>query len=65
MPEQWQPDLASPDLEKAMEAADLPEEDRDEARRFAELLRRRKERRLGNPLPPMPEGMIEWLRGER
>lgn len=60
----WQPDLASPDLEKAMEAADLPEGDRDEVRRFREYLWRKKERALGNPLRPMPEEMIDWLRGQ-
>lgn len=60
----WEPDLAGVRLEELMEARDLPEEDRDEVRRFAEFLQRRKERKLGNPLPPMPDGMKDWLLGD-
>jgi hypothetical protein len=61
---QWTPDLASPQTEGMMEAQDLPEGDRDQVRRFAEFLRRRKARLAGESLPPAPEGMRAWLLGE-
>lgn len=60
----WKPDGASRDIEEKMEAADLPEGDRDEVRRFAEFLQRRKDHREGKDLPPAPEGMREWLEGK-
>lgn len=60
----WKPDNASLPLEQEMERKELPEEDRDELRRFAEVLQRRKERAMGNPLLPMPPGMREWLSGD-
>lgn len=60
----WMPDFTSVPMEEAMEAKDIPEEDRDEVRRFAEYLRRRKDKREGKPLPPAPDGMREWLLGE-
>ena len=59
----WEPDLASVELEERMEAQNVPEEDRDEVRRFAEVLRRCKAKREGQSLPPAPEGMKEWLLG--
>ena len=60
----FEPDLASPHLEKLMEDQELPESDRDELRRFAEVLRRRKDRREGKELPPAPEGLRDWLLGK-
>lgn len=57
----WQPDMASPELESLMESKDVPETDRDELRRFAEFLARRKAMKSGETLPPAPEGMREWL----
>lgn len=59
----WTPEGASPQLEELMEAKDLPEGDRDEVRRFAEFLGRRKDKKEGKELPPAPEGMREWLEG--
>lgn len=59
----WEPDPAPLPLEELMEAKDVPEEDRDELRRFAEFLRRRKARRAGEELPPAPEGVRDWLLG--
>lgn len=59
----WIPEGAAPQMEELMEAAALPEGDRDEIRRFAEFLRRRKDKRDGKELPPAPEGMREWLTG--
>lgn len=61
----WEPDMASVPLEELMEAKDLPEGDRDEVRRFAEFLRRRKDRKDGKKLPPAPEGMKDWLLGKK
>ena len=58
------PDLASSALEEEMEAKELPEEDRDEVRRFAEFLQRRKDFRAGKELPPAPKGMKDWLLGK-
>jgi hypothetical protein len=60
----WIPGLASVDLEEQMKAQDIPEVDRDEVRRFAEFLKRRKDRTEGKPLEPAPEGMREWLLGK-
>jgi hypothetical protein len=60
----WTPDLASQPLEELMEAKNLPEEDRDEVRRFAEFLQRRKDVREGKTLPPAPDGMRDWLLGK-
>jgi hypothetical protein len=60
----FKPDNASPELEKLMEDKDVDEGDRDELRRFAGFLERKKQRAMGNPLQPMPEGMKEWLEGE-
>ena len=54
---EWVPDPASVDLEEKMEAQDLPESDRDEIRRFAEVLRRKRDRAQGKELPPMPQEM--------
>ncbi len=59
----WVPDMASEETEILMEENDLPEEDRDEVRRFAEFLRRRKDKKDGKELPPAPEGMKDWLLG--
>ncbi len=59
----WTPDLASVDLEQKMEAENVPEDDRDELRRFEEVLRRRKAKHEGAELPPAPDGMREWLLG--
>lgn len=65
MSDLWQPDLASPSLEEKMETADLPEGDRDEVRRFAEFLRRKKEfRENGKCVEPPPPEMKAWLLGE-
>lgn len=60
----WQPNLASQELEQAMEAKDVPEADRDEVRRFSEFLGRVKGKREGKKLPPAPEGMKAWVLGE-
>ena len=60
----WTPDNASLPLEEQMEAKDLPEEDRDEVRRFAEFLHRRSQVKRGETPLPVPEGMREWLIGE-
>jgi hypothetical protein len=60
----WEPDLASPQLEEAMEAHDLPEGDCDEVRRFVEVLRRLRDRRAGKELAPAPEGMRDWILGK-
>jgi hypothetical protein len=56
----WVPDAASEAIEKAMEDKDVPEEDWDEVRRFAELLR----------IPKGPDGkrqvskqMHDWATG--
>jgi hypothetical protein len=69
MSSEWEPDAAGEKTERLMEEKGLPEEDRDEVRRLAEYLRRRADRKAldaagGGPLPPMPEGMGEWLLGE-
>ncbi len=63
MSKKWVPDAASEPMEILMEEEDLPEEDRDEVRRFAEVLRRKKDRDDGKELPPAPEGMKDWLLG--
>lgn len=63
-PDPWVPGPAPLEVEELMEARDLPEGDRDEVRRFAEFLRRRKDRKEGKELPPAPPGMREWLLGE-
>lgn len=60
----WKPKGASRDIEEKMEAKGLPESDRDEVRKFAEFLQRRKKCREGEELPPAPEGMREWLEGK-
>ena len=60
----WEPAGAATDLEELMESTDLPEEDRDELRRFAEFLGRVKDKREGKELAPAPEGMRAWLKGE-
>jgi len=60
----WKPSLASLPVEKEMERKDLPEEDREEVRRFAEFLRRKRDKREGKELPPMPDGMKDWLIGK-
>ncbi len=60
----WEPDPASEAMEESMESANLPEEDRDEVRRFAEVLRRIGDKKQGKTLPPMPDGMKEWMLGE-
>ena len=60
----WNPEMASLPLEQLMERQDLPEEDRDELRRFEEVLRRLKVNKEGGKNPPMPDGMKEWLLGE-
>jgi hypothetical protein len=57
----WEPKLASPAIEKLMEAQDAPESDRDEVRRFAELLERLPSRKPQFPLTPE---MKTWARGE-
>lgn len=57
---EWIPDLAGVELEKRMEARDVPEEDRDEVRRFAEFLRWRKDKQAGKTLEPMSEEMKAW-----
>ena len=59
----WKPNLASPEVEKLMEDADLPESDRDDARKFVEFLRWRKDRKAGENLP-MVEEMKNWLLGK-
>lgn len=64
MPESdWTPDPASLPMEEAMEAKGVCEEDRDEVRRFAEVLRRLRDKRAGKTLPPAPKGMREWIEG--
>ncbi len=60
----WKPEKASEDMEKKLEDQQVPEEDRDEVRRLAEFLRRRKAKRNGEELPPAPEGMRDWLLGK-
>lgn len=60
----WEPDLASKELEELMESKDLPESDRDELRRMAEFIARRKAKKEGKELPPAPKGMLEWIAGE-
>lgn len=60
----WKPDIASMETEELMEEHDLPEEDRDEVRRFSEFLRRRKDKKAGRELPPMPKEMRDWLLGK-
>lgn len=60
----WEPDMASVEMEELMEGKDLPESDRDEVRRFAEFLRRVKDKKAGKELPPAPEGMRDWLLGK-
>lgn len=44
-----------------MEAQDLPESDRNEVRRFAEVLKRRKSKREGKPPPPAPDSMKDCV----
>lgn len=46
-----------------MEQREIHEEDRDEIRRFAEYLARRKAERDGKNLPPLPDEMRKWLLG--
>jgi hypothetical protein len=53
----WQPQLASMELEEAMERKGAPESDRDEVRRFAEFLNAKK------PAGLTP-AMKTWARGE-
>lgn len=60
----WKPDNASIDLERKMEEANAPESDRDEVRRFAEWLRRRKDVKDGKEVPPRTPEMTAWLKGE-
>lgn len=60
----WKSDGASLPLEQEMERKELPESDRDELRRFAQLLARLKDNRDGKELTPAPDGMREWLLGE-
>ena len=60
----FEPIISSVATEEIMERLDLPEGDRDEIRRFAEVLRRRKDRRDDKELAPPPEGMREWLLGK-
>ena len=59
----WNPEMASLPLEQEMERKELPEEDRDELRRFAEVLRRRKATPKGEAVPLTGE-MKEWLQGK-
>jgi hypothetical protein len=59
----WKPENASPELEEEMEAKGLPESDRDELRRFSEILRRRKGTPKGQPVP-LTEEMRRWLKGD-
>jgi hypothetical protein len=64
----WKPDNASLPLEQGMERQDLPEEDRDELRRFAEFLAVQKERKAararGEVPPPLPDAMRKYILGE-
>ena len=46
-----------------MEALALPASEREEVRRLAEFLKRRRAFQEGQPLPPLPEGMRDWLLG--
>lgn len=48
-------------MEELMEAQDLPESDRNEVRRFAEVLKRRKSKREGKPPPPAPDSMKDCV----
>lgn len=56
--------MASLPTEELMEKHDLPEEDRDEIRKMCEFLQRRKDKKDGKELPPLPEGMKKWILGE-
>lgn len=53
------------ELEKLMEEHDLPESDRDELRMFGDFLQRRKDKREGKDVGPLPENMKAWLLGQR
>jgi hypothetical protein len=60
----WKPEITSVALEKEMESLNVPEEDRDEVRRFAEFLKRRKDKQDGKELPPLSTEMRAWLEGK-
>lgn len=60
----WIPDMASLKIETLMEENDFPEADRDEVRRFSEVLGRIGNTRNGIKNPPAPDGMKEWLLGK-
>jgi hypothetical protein len=60
----WTPEGASIELEKAMEEKDLHESDRDEVRKWAEMLRRRSAKKKGEELAPMTEEMKKWILGQ-
>jgi hypothetical protein len=63
----WKPDAASEWMERLMEEQDVPEKDRDEVRRFAELLRFRKARKdakaAGAPIPSWPSELWAYMMG--
>lgn len=59
----WKPQLASRELEQHMERKEIPESDRDELRKFAEVLNRVKSKRDGQKLPPMPAAMKDFITG--
>lgn len=61
---QWNPSLANLELETLMESQEVDESDRDEVRRFAEFLQRRKDKRDGLAVGPMPNAMRAWLEGK-
>lgn len=60
----WEPDGCSPEMEEEMELHDLPEPDRDEVRRFAEYLQRRKDVKDGKEVTPRTDEMTKWLLGK-
>lgn len=60
----WKPDPASLPIEVEMEAKDIPEQDRDEVRRFVEFLRWKSDKQAGKEPAPLTDEMRAWLLGE-
>lgn len=58
----WKPERATDDLEELMERSALPEQDREELRRFSEFLRRKKVKKEDRS--PLTAQMKDWLLGK-
>lgn len=56
--------MTSLDIERLMEAKNLPESDRDDVRKFSEFLQWRKDRADGKKVPPLSNDMKNFLLGK-